>query len=160
MVKALRHPNLALTMIKNFLTYSTTVILLCLGLSLKAQVEDGKHEFRLIAHMKDGSLLASTSNEVSFTGRTTLYFPTAFSPDHDGHNDTFGAVGLNAQEYHLKIYNRWGELLFESKHIYDRWDGTFQGETVSEGVYVYQFTATEAQSGKSIEQKGTITVLL
>lgn len=134
--------------------------MLCASASLKAQVEEGKHEFRLIAHMKDGSLLESVSNEVSFTGRTSLYFPTAFSPDQDGHNDTFGAVGLNAHDYHLKIYNRWGELLFESRNVFDRWDGTFQGEIVSEGVYVYQFTATEAQSGESIEQKGTITLLL
>ena len=147
-------------MIKNFLTYCSLLSLLFAGTCLKAQEQDGKHEFRLIAHMQDGSLLASVSNEVSFTGRTTLYFPNAFSPDQDGHNDTFGAVGLNAQEYHLKIYNRWGDLLFESKNVYDRWDGTFQGEMVAEGVYVYQFSATEAQSGESIEQKGSITLLL
>lgn len=63
--------------------------------------------------------------------------PTAFSPNGDGTNDVFRAFGQNIEEYKMSIYNRWGELLFESLDVNIGWDGTFSGEPQEISVYVY-----------------------
>ncbi len=67
--------------------------------------------------------------------------PNAFTPDGDGINDVFfvslSAVPLNLQ---LSIFNRWGELIFESSDPLAQWDGTYQGRPAPQGVYAYQFT--------------------
>lgn len=121
---------------------------------------EGKAAYRVIAVKEDTNRIESVSNTVELTKSTTVYFPNAFTPDRDGVNDTFGAVGLNTENYNLKIYNRWGELLFVSENITDKWDGTYNGEVAPEGVYVYSFYARESVSGKSISKTGTVTLLL
>ncbi|MEQ8910144.1 MAG: gliding motility-associated C-terminal domain-containing protein [Vicingaceae bacterium] len=141
------------------------VFLLCFtslqaGAQSENSFEEGKHYYRLIAVMEDGSRYNSTSNEVHLLGETKMYLPNAFSPDQDGHNDTFGAVGLNATNYKLRIFDRWGKLLFETKDVHQKWDGTYQGKKVSEGVYVYQMTAIEQVSGEEIQKQGTVSLLL
>ncbi len=65
-----------------------------------------------------------------------VYIPNAFTPDQDGLNDHFEvkqACVLAA--FHLFIYNRWGQLVFESSDPDFKWDGTFQGQLLPQGVY-------------------------
>lgn len=126
----------------------------------KASYSIGKENYRVVAIKEDTNRIESVSNAVELAKSTTIYFPNAFTPDNDGANDTFGAVGLNAEEYELKIFNRWGELLFESNNITNKWDGTHNGKLVSDGVYVYTFFAREAATGKKISTSGTVTLLL
>jgi len=66
-----------------------------------------------------------------------LEFPNAFSPNGDGHNDTFGAKeGYHSIiEFHAYIYNRWGQKLYEWTDPAGSWDGTYKGRPVKEGVY-------------------------
>lgn len=69
-----------------------------------------------------------------------FYVPNAFTPDGDEFNNLFRPVftsGFDAQDFNLKIFNRWGELLFESKDPNGAWDGTFKGELVKEGSYTW-----------------------
>ena len=47
--------------------------------------------------------------------------------------------GIGIVEYQMRIYDRWGELIFESNDYDYKWDGTYKGEQVQKGVYVYQF---------------------
>ena len=70
---------------------------------------------------------------------TNIYFPNSFTPNADGLNDSFAAKGENVTEFNLLIYNRWGELLFESNDINIGWDGTSKQnrEPVQDDVYVY-----------------------
>lgn len=126
----------------------------------KAALAEDNHHFRIVAVMQDGKSFESVSNTISFVGKTSLYLPNAFSPDQDGHNDTFGAIGLNATNYQLQVFDRWGTLLFKTENINQKWDGTHKGKRVSEGVYVYQLRATEALSGKAIQKQGTVSVVL
>ncbi len=65
--------------------------------------------------------------------------PTAFSPGGlDALNQNIGLTTLQrVTEYHFVIYNRWGEKLFESDRIDDRWDGTYMGKQVMSGSYIY-----------------------
>lgn len=72
----------------------------------------------------------------------TLFIPTAFTPDAGDLNPTFGAEGIfkGIREYEMRIYNRWGEKMFESNSVLQKWDGNYKGEFAPEGVYVYEIS--------------------
>jgi gliding motility-associated-like protein len=62
------------------------------------------------------------------------------------------------RDYSLKIFNRWGELLFESKDINNRWDGTYKGLAVSEGTYIYTLEAI-GSDGRFHSHNGSLLLL-
>ena len=68
---------------------------------------------------------------------TALYVPNVFTPNDDGFNDEFRAYGHDIISYQLRIYNRWGGLLFESNQVDEHWDGYYDGEPLSSGVYTW-----------------------
>lgn len=70
----------------------------------------------------------------------TLFIPNSFSPNGDGTNDFFGAVGENISDFELSIFNRWGERIFLSTNLYDHWDGTYHQRKAEQGVYVYKLS--------------------
>ena len=70
----------------------------------------------------------------------TLFIPNSFSPNGDGTNDSFGAVGENISDFEISIFDRWGERIFLSASIYDHWDGTYRQHKVEQGVYVYKLS--------------------
>ena len=119
-----------------------------------------KERYRVIAVKNDTNQIESVSNIAELTRPTTIYLPNAFTPDQDDNNDRFGAVGINVEKYELRIFNRWGELIFESNRIENKWDGRHQGQPVPDGVYVYTLVAKELVSGKNITKTGTVTLLL
>lgn len=70
-----------------------------------------------------------------------LYVPNSFTPDGDMHNPYFTPVftqGYDYQDFVMYIYNRWGELIFETRDATLGWDGTYGGQIVEEGVYVWK----------------------
>ncbi len=67
----------------------------------------------------------------------TFFIPNSFTPNNNGTNDKFGGVGENVAEFHIMIFNRWGEMIFESYDMNDHWNGRFHDQLVEEGVYVY-----------------------
>jgi len=89
-----------------------------------------------------------------------LHAPNAFTPNFDGKNEFFRLVGVNVTEFNLKIYNRFGQRLFESPNIEDGWDGTVNGKLVDAGVYtwVVEYQTLE-EPGKTLVQKGFVTVI-
>lgn len=89
-----------------------------------------------------------------------IYIPTAFSPDGKGieKNNTFLPVTNNVQEYTIKIFNRWGELMWETTDLEEAWDGTKAGIECLPDVYLYVVKATN-QEGRDYEFNGTITLL-
>jgi gliding motility-associated-like protein len=89
---------------------------------------------------------------------TELYIPNTFTPDGDGLNDVFTISSACLKNIDLKIFNRWGELIFESKSISDPWTGIYNGNYVQDGVYVYSIKATFI-NGEIRNKTGGITVL-
>ncbi len=92
----------------------------------------------------------------------TLFVPNAFTPDGDGLNDSFNAEVHNVIDYQMLIYNRWGQLIYESNSIENDWDGTFNGNPVQIDVYVYKiyFSYQQENGGVIRSQKvGRVTVL-
>ena len=67
-----------------------------------------------------------------------LYIPTAFSPNGNGINDYFLTYGERIISFHLYIYNRWGEIIFESQDMSEGWNGKYNGEDAQQGSYVYR----------------------
>lgn len=67
-----------------------------------------------------------------------ITLPTAFTPNNDGVNDTFGAVFNCKLETELVIYNKWGQLMFRSLDIDEQWNGSYQGNKAPSGSYTYQ----------------------
>ncbi|MES2617739.1 MAG: PKD domain-containing protein [Bacteroidota bacterium] len=91
--------------------------------------------------------------------RTNLFFPTAFSPNGDGINEGFGPQGmLVARQYSFKIYNRWGEKVFDSETPGETWDGTYMGKLCPVGTFVYILTLTDYRN-QDKKIRGTVTLL-
>jgi gliding motility-associated-like protein len=84
--------------------------------------------------------------------------PTIFSPNGDGNNDTFCALGDCFQTMHLRIFNRWGELMFESTNPDNCWDGTHRDKPVNSGVYVYTFVYVDLDGNQQV-LSGNVTLL-
>ncbi|HBX51032.1 MAG: hypothetical protein A2309_06895 [Bacteroidetes bacterium RIFOXYB2_FULL_35_7] len=88
----------------------------------------------------DKGCTATTSQLLIVQDYHTLYAPTAFSPDGDNINDMFYLYGSGILQgsFHLFIYNRWGEMIFESEDILKGWDGKLSGgEIVKAGTYAW-----------------------
>ncbi len=88
-----------------------------------------------------------------------IFIPTAFTPNSDGVNDYFVIVAPPLQFSQLRIYDRWGLLVWETEEMPPRWDGrTRSGNFVPEGVYAFVWRG-RLFSGQVIERSGTITVM-
>lgn len=89
-----------------------------------------------------------------------LVVPSAFSPNNDGTNDLFRILRvLNVQELlDFKVFNRWGQLLFETTDIHRGWDGTFNGVTQELGVYAYVIRVLN-RDGEKIVKGGNVTLV-
>lgn len=92
---------------------------------------------------------------------TGIFIPNAFTPNHDGMNDLFTAIGYNVTEFHMSIFNRWGQTIFNTDDISDGWNGTFEGKDCEIGSYVYQISFAGELHGvtSSGNYVGNVTLL-
>jgi gliding motility-associated-like protein len=88
----------------------------------------------------------------------TLYVPNAFTPYHDGRNQVFYAFGIGIYDFDFYIFNRWGELIFETHDTEKGWDGSYKGKMVQDDVYVWLAKA-KSITGKSINRTGSVTIV-
>jgi len=107
---------------------------------------------------------AGCTDEITHTIRveygTEYYIPRAFSPNNDGHNDVFKVVGSEIKEFTLLIFNRWGQIVFESNNINNGWEGMAFDNTVPmpEGVYIFRLEMKNKEN-RDIVENGSITLL-
>lgn len=97
------------------------------------------------------------ANYITIYEKPILFIPNAFSPNGDGVNDVFYIYGSGIKEINFRIFDRWGELVFETSELNIGWDGTFKGKMVNQGVYVYEAVVIT----NTLEQrklKGSITL--
>jgi gliding motility-associated-like protein len=88
-----------------------------------------------------------------------IWFPNSFTPNGDLLNEVFRPLPQYAKSYQLRIYNRWGEKLFESKEPEFGWDGTYQGEPCQIGQYFYESNFIISESSKIEKVAGTVLLL-
>jgi PKD repeat protein len=134
--------------------------------SKKAQTD-----IKLQAFSAAGCIDSTILKDAFKEGEPAFIFPTAFSPNKTGpqsgqysrkspDNDIFYPfVEEEPEEYQLKIFNRSGNLIFESNDIQIGWDGYYHEELVAQGVYVWKARAKFAD-GRSVVRMGDVTLLL
>ncbi len=118
--------------------------------------DTGKYNVNLIATSTNGC--RDTSKVIiNVYPEMIIYIPNAFSPNNDGTNDFFyPVINRQVEKYELFIYNRWGNLVFNSNNQYQKWDGKYQGEIVKEGVYYYIIYITAGNKEKKFHSSLTI----
>jgi gliding motility-associated-like protein len=128
----------------------------------------GSREPKITITQPDTYILSVTDScEVVFTDTVTLTIcdcklqvPNAFTPNNDGLNDVFNvSTECIPQKYAIKIYNRWGSLVYEGIDLHTGWDGTYKGVQVPEGVYFVTIDYYYATSHRKPFYSGSITVL-
>jgi gliding motility-associated-like protein len=105
------------------------------------------------------NLCTATDTAVVFPGDCELFIPNAFSPNKDGINDYFGVINsVYVQEFAIKIFNRYGQVVFSANNITDKWDGTYKGKVVSGGAYTWSIVYINAK-GFTKWLKGSVLIL-
>lgn len=85
--------------------------------------------------------------------------PAAFTPNEDGVNDVFKPTGSEVVGFHMIIFNRWGQMLFETLKFEEGWDGKYNGEYCETGVYAYVITYNDTGNPEEVIQvKGNVTL--
>lgn len=97
---------------------------------------------------------------IKVVGNCYIAVPNAFTPNKDGLNDyLYPTNAYKAKDLVFKVFNRFGQLLFSTTNWQYKWDGSFKGQGVDPGTYVWLLQYTHIDTGKRVEQKG-YTVLL
>jgi len=128
--------------------------------TLLDNVDDFAHQvyhYRVTATAVDAGIPVSISNMIEVIKAPNLFYPSAFTPNGDGLNDVFKVVGQYTARFEFKIFNRWGEQLFFTDDSAQGWDGTYKGNLMPEGTYVFRAKITDLINRTS-EQSGTIVL--
>ena len=90
-----------------------------------------------------------------------IFFPGAFSPNNDGHNDVYRPqVYAVLDKFYMAIYDRWGVKVFETTDPYKGWDGKFNGQPQKEDTFVwYAQYRLRSEHGKETVKKGTFVLV-
>jgi gliding motility-associated-like protein len=91
-----------------------------------------------------------------------LFFPSAFTPTKDGKNEVFKALyypGVIFSEYHLKVYDRWGRIVFETSDPAKGWNGVYNNNVQSTNTFVWQVQYKKGNTAIRIIRKGTVTLI-
>lgn len=123
----------------------------------------GTYTIRLEA-TSDNGLCTSYAEDQLIINDVIIYFmPNAFTPDGDSYNEIFAPVfrsGYDPYDFHFVIYNRWGEVIFESFNAGFGWNGTYGNQgLVEDGVYVWRLEFRESMTDKRHEAFGSITII-
>ena len=87
------------------------------------------------------------------------YIPNAFTPNGDGNNDVFRAIPVGmANTVYFRVYNRYGELIFETNKWLKGWDGTYKGKDQPNGVYIWMISGTDRNFNK-VNEQGTVNLI-
>jgi gliding motility-associated-like protein len=100
---------------------------------------------------------SNDSLKVTVIRNYDIWVPTAFSPNSDGNNDFFFVRGNNVKEFTIKLFDRWGTIVFETSNLAEGWNGEYQNRLINSGTLVYVLSYT-LNDGVSETQKGNITV--
>jgi gliding motility-associated-like protein len=127
--------------------------------------EEGIYDITLIASNSSGCADTTTlQSAVRVEKGSQLLIPNAFSPGRDGpgsgdgRNDVFLPLMRGVVEFNMMVFNRWGELLFETKNAEVGWDGYYKGVLCQQDVYVYKITA-KYENGNTITRTGDIHLI-
>ena len=107
---------------------------------------------------QNGCIALSNIAVVNVVPITQLFVPNSFTPNDDEHNELFVISGEHIVIFNLKIFDRWGEELFESNSIERHWDGAFNNSKVQQGTYYYNIEVY-GEDGDLFVKSGRVNVI-
>lgn len=115
-------------------------------------------QYIVTGYNSKGCSSSDTVNVIVINDCGEMFVPTAFSPNADGTNDVLYVRGVCLETLNFMVFNRWGEKVFETTDIKKGWDGTFKGEDMNTGVFVYRLEG-KTYDGKGFSSKGNVTLI-
>jgi gliding motility-associated-like protein len=129
--------------------------------------QDGTHNQSYTVAQPGTYILTATNNcgsatdEILFSkGQCRVYVPNAFTPNADGRNDLFKALGTElVTQFNLRIFNRYGQVVFETSDKSKGWDGKFNSKPSPGGAFVYVLSYKEMNDPQPVVQKATFLLI-
>ncbi len=121
----------------------------------------GNYNVELIV-ISDQGCRDTTYRIVMVNDQLLYYVPNTFTPDGDQHNNVFLPImtaGFSAESYEFYVYNRWGELIFESHDIRTGWDGTYSGRMSQVGIYTWVIRFKDDDNDEKHEISGHVNLM-
>lgn len=109
----------------------------------------------------DHGCIDSITHNATVYEEVILFAPNTFTPDGDEFNQTWRVftVGIDVTEFNLKIFNRWGQIVWESNDVEKGWDGIYKGQEVQDGTYTWVVSAGINFNDKRYSFEGSVNVL-
>ena len=117
-----------------------------------------------VVHYSNGCASPPQFNVVTIAQCPELlfYIPNSFTPDGDEHNNSFKWIftsGFDPYDFHVEIYNRWGETIYESYDSNDYWDGTYNNTPCMSGLYNYNIHFGSKKDDGKYEFSGSVNLI-
>ncbi|MBU2018187.1 MAG: gliding motility-associated C-terminal domain-containing protein, partial [Bacteroidetes bacterium] len=142
-------------------TINNTVVLNTENPSFDFVNNTGEQIIRLVAN-NAGNCPDTMIRSIIMKEELIFYIPNTFTPDGDKFNQYFSPIfttGFDPYDFNMKIFNRWGALIFESNDYTRGWDGSLNNQLVEEGVYMYKIVYREKYQTDKTVQNGTVILL-
>jgi gliding motility-associated-like protein len=123
---------------------------------LKLNIENGNPQTLVAVESFDSVDLFSKPINIAY--EYYVYVPDAFSPNDDGINDRLILFGLPTDRFNFKVFNRWGEQIFETSEKTNFWNGRLTNGHILEGTYVYRLTFYN-ELGELFSQQGSFALI-
>ena len=108
--------------------------------------------------VNEGECTDSTSFQLCILPPDPVFVPDIFSPNDDGKNDTLYVRGLLISRLEFRVYNRWGEVVFETNSPNKGWDGQLRGAPAPSGSYYYTLSASIGTATR-VERVGEVVLV-
>lgn len=100
------------------------------------------------------------TKQVKIYSSCTVFVPNAFTPGADGRNDIFRVLNaVKAEKFEFKIFNRWGQLIFQTKDWRQGWDGRYKNEWQPAGAFVWMMRYVDSRNNQPVERKGSFVLI-
>jgi gliding motility-associated-like protein len=124
--------------------------------------QEGTNEATVIYYVNGCISNPQTSTAtISHCPETLIFIPNSFTPDGDEYNNTFQPIftsGFDPYDFNMVIFNRWGEIIFETNDAKVGWDGTYQGKVVKEGTYIWEIVFGDEIDDSRYVKHGNVTL--
>ena len=125
--------------------------------------QDGIFTFDVVRWDNGCVSLPSTFNvTLELCPQDLIYIPNTFTPDGNEHNQTFAPVftsGFDPYDFNMKIFNRWGEIVWETNDCKSTWDGTYNNSKCPDGPYIWVVRFGMVKTDGKKEFSGNLTII-
>lgn len=120
--------------------------------------------YTIILHRENGPCYVEDTIQVTISKCEGIIYwvPNSFTPDSDEHNQLFGPVmtqGFDVNDFTFLIFNRWGEIVWESHDPNFMWDGTYHNRMCQDGVYTWKLQFSVLGNDGRITDQGHLTLI-